>query len=150
MSRTRFGIGAAALVAAALFGGPALAKNATVGDFLVELAKAKNLSAADPAAARKALTATGVVLPPLALDKALTEGDVAQIGGAMGLPVTTGNPSAPVSTDQVGGFVAAFGRNQTGAGAAPVNPNAPEFPNPGTDKGRGKKKGHNKSPNDPV
>ena len=150
MSRTRFGIVAAAVVAAALFGGSALAKNATVGDFLVEIAKAKNLSAADPAAARNALTASGVALPSLALDKALTEGDVAQIGGAMGIPVTTGNPSATVSTDQVGGFVAAFGKNLTGAGSTPAKPNAPEVPNPGSDKGRGKKKGHNKSPNDPV
>ena len=38
--RMRFGVAAAALVGAALFGGVVLAKSATVGDFLVEIAKA--------------------------------------------------------------------------------------------------------------
>ena len=37
--RMRFGVAAAALLGAALFGGVALAKSATVGDFLVEIAK---------------------------------------------------------------------------------------------------------------
>jgi hypothetical protein len=144
----RFGVAAAALLGAALFGGVALAKSATVGDFLVEIAKAKSLTAADPASARAALTASGVVLPPLALDKALTEGDVVQIGGAMGVPVTTSNPTAAFDSSQIGGFISTFGRTLTDVGNEPQAPN--DFPNPGTDKGRGKKKGHHKSPSDPV
>jgi hypothetical protein len=144
----RFGVAAAALLGAALFGGVALAKSVTVGDFLVEIAKARSLTAADPASARAALTASGVVLPSLALDKALTEGDVVQIGGAMGVPVTTSNPTAAFDESQVGGFISTFGRTLTDVGVEPQAPN--DFPNPGTDKGRGKKKGHHKSPSDPV
>jgi hypothetical protein len=144
----RFGVAAAALLGAALFGGVALAKSATVGDFLVEIARARNLTAADPASARAALTASGVVLPSLALDKTLTEGDVVQIGGAMGVPVTTSNPTAAFDSSQVDGFISTFSRTLTGVGVEPQAPN--DFPNPGTDKGRGKKKGHHKSPSDPV
>jgi hypothetical protein len=146
--RMRFGVAAAALLGAALFGGVALAKSATVGEFLVEIAKAKSLSAADPATARAALTASGVVLPPLALDKALTEGDVVRIGGAVGVPVTSSNPTASFDASQVDGFIATFGKTLTGSGDSSVDPFA--HPNPGTDKGRGKKKGHHKSPSDPV
>ena len=150
-TRTRSGIVVAALVGAALFGGVALAKSATVGDFLVEIAKAKSLSAADPVTARAALTASGLTLPNLSLDKALTEGDVAQIGGAMGLPVTSANPSAGFDASQVDGFISTFGKNLAGAGNGTQAPaSADPFPTPGTDKGRGKKKGHNKSPSDPV
>jgi hypothetical protein len=146
----RFGVAAAALVAAALFGGVALAKSATVGDFLLEIAKAKSLSAADAASAKAALTANGVVLPPLPLDKALTEGDVVRIGGALGVNVTTSSPSASFDASQVDGFISTFGKTLTGVGGDTQSPNADPFPTPGSDKGRGKKKGHNKSPSDPV
>lgn len=146
--RMRFGVAAAALLGAALFGGVALAKSATVGDFLVEIAKAKSLSASDPVSARTALTSAGIALPPLALDKALTEGDVVQIGSSLGVAVTTSNPSTPFDSSQVGTFISTFGTKFTGVGD-PTN-NARDFPNPGTDKGRGKQKGHHKSPSDPV
>ena len=147
--RMRFGVAAAALLGAALFGGVALAKSATVGDFLVEIAKAKSLTVSDPVAARNALTARGVALPPLALDKALTEGDVVQIGGALGVPVTTSSPSSPFDSRQIDGFISTFNRTLTNNSV--TGPDAPDdFPNPGTGKGRGKKKGHHKSPSDPV
>ena len=146
--RMRFGVAAAALLGAALFGGVALAKSATVGDFLVEIAKAKSLSASDPVSARAALTSAGVALPPLALDKALTEGDVVQIGGALGVPVTTSSPSTPFDSGQVDGFISTFGKKLASPGDQTQSP--ADFPNPGTDKGRGKKKGHHKSPSDPV
>ena len=146
--RMRFGVAAAALLGAALFGGVALAKSATVGDFLVEIAKAKSLSASDPVSARTALTSAGIALPPLALDKALTEGDVVQIGGALGVAVTTSSPSTPFDSGQVEGFVSTFGKKLAGGGDPTQN--ARDFPNPGTDKGRGKQKGHHKSPSDPV
>ena len=148
--RMRFGVAAAALLGAALFGGVALAKSATVGDFLVEIAKAKSLSASDPVSARTALTSAGIALPPLALDKALTEGDVVQIGGALGVPVTTSSPSTPFDSGQVDGFISTFGKTLTGVGGDTQSPNADPFPTPGSDKGRGKKRGHNKSPSDPV
>jgi hypothetical protein len=146
--RMRFGVAAAALLGAALFGGVALAKSATVGDFLVEIARAKSLSASDPVSARAALTSAGVALPPLALDKSLTEGDVVQIGNALGVAVTTSSPSTPFDSSQVGGFINTFSSTLTGSGDPTQN--ARDFPNPGTDKGRGKQKGHHKSPSDPV
>lgn len=146
--RMRFGVAAAALLGAALFGGLAQAKSATVGDFLVEIAKAKSLSAADPATAKASLMASGVVLPPLALDKVLTEGDVVRIGGSVGVPVTTQNPSAPFDSSQVDNFISTFGKKIV---ATPPDENQPtDFPNPGTGKGNGKQKGHHKSPSDPV
>ena len=148
--RMRFGVAAAALLGAALFGGLAQAKSATVGDFLVEIAKAKSLSAADPASAKASLTASGVVLPPLALDKFLTEGDVVRIGGSVGVPVTTQNPTAPFDSSQVDNFISTFGKKIV---ATPPDENQPlegDFPNPGTGKGNGKQKGHHKSPSDPV
>ena len=139
--RMRFGVAAAALLGAALFGGVALARSATVGDFLVEIAKAKSLSASDPVSARTALTSAGIALPPLALDKALTEGDVVQIGGALGVPVTTSSPSSPFDSRQIDGFISTFSKTlASGGGDTPQAPS--DFPNPGTDKGRGKKKGH--------
>jgi len=144
----RFGVAAAALLGAALFGGVALAKSATVGDFLVEIAKAKSLSASDPVSARAALTSAGVALPPLALDKALTEGDVVQLGNALGVAVTTSSPTTPFDSTQVGGFISQFGAKLAGPGDPTQN--ARDFPNPGTDKGHGKQKGHHKSPSDPV
>ncbi len=146
--RMRFGVAAAALLGAALFGGVALAKSATVGDFLVEIAKAKSLSASDPVSARAALTSAGIALPPLALDKALTEGDVVQLGNALGVAVTTSSPTTPFDSTQVGGFISQFGAKLAGPGDPTQN--ARDFPNPGTDKGRGKQKGHHKSPSDPV
>ena len=140
--RMRFGVAAAALLGAALFGGVALARSATVGDFLVEIAKAKSLSVSDSVSARNALTAAGV-------DKALTEGDVVQIGGALGVPVTTSSPSSPFDSRQIDGFISTFNRTLTNSSV--TGPNAPDdFPNPGTGKGRGKQKGHHKSPSDPV
>jgi hypothetical protein len=146
--RMRFGVAAAALLGAALFGGLAQAKSATVGDFLVEIAKAKSLSAADPATAKASLTASGVVLPPLALDKVLTEGDVVRIGGSVGVPVTTQNPTAPFDSTQVDNFISTFGKKIVAT--APDENQPTDFPNPGTGKGNGKQKGHHKSPTDPV
>jgi hypothetical protein len=146
--RMKFGVAAAALLGAALFGGVAQAKSATVGDFLVEVAKAKSLVAADGLSAQAALTAAGVVLPPVSLDKALTEGDVAQIGVALGVNVTTSNPTAPIGTEQVQSFISTFGK--VFSGDRDTRQETRDFPNPGTDNGKGKKKGHFKSPTDPV
>jgi hypothetical protein len=143
----RFGVAAAALIGAAQW--CRAAKSVTVGDFLVEIAKARSLSAADPLTARAALTASGVTLPNLALDKSLTQGDVVQIGGSMGVNVTTSDPTAAFDSSQVGNFISTFGRTIAGSGdGGTVNPFS--HPNPGSDQGRGKKKGHNKSPSDPV
>lgn len=147
LSKLRSGAMAVALVGSSLIGGAVLAKSATVGDLLLGIAKAKHLSAVDAVSARGALIASGVVLPPLALDKVLTEGDVAQIGMAVGLRVTTSDPANPFESGQVEQFMATFGKKL--AGGSPDAPLAAEFPNPGTGKGNGKKKGHHKSPTDP-
>ena len=147
-NRIRFGLAAAGVLAAGFFGGVALAKSATVGDFLVAIAKAKSLSAADPASARASLVASGVVLPSLPLDKGLTEGDVVSIGGAVGVPVTTQNPSAAFDAAHIDKFISKFGETLASSGGDPQSPS--EFPNPGTGKGKGKQKGHHKSPADPI
>ena len=148
--RMRFGVAAVALMGAALFSGVALAKSATVGEFLIEIAKVKSLSAADPATARAALTASGVALPPIALDKALTEGDVVRISGSLGVPVTTSRPTALFDSSQVDGFISTFGRQLTSPPGDEQAPLSDPFPTPGTGKGGGKQKGHHKSPSDPV
>ncbi|HEX5045301.1 MAG TPA: hypothetical protein VFV75_20565 [Candidatus Polarisedimenticolaceae bacterium] len=139
---------AAGVLAAGFFAEVAFAKSATVGDFLVAIARAKSLSVADSASARASLMASGVVLPPLALDKGLTEGDVVSIGGAVGVPVTTQNPSATFDTANIDSFISTFGKKLASSGGDTQSPLG--FPNPGTEKGRGKKKGHHKSPADPI
>jgi hypothetical protein len=141
----------ALLLSVFLLGTPALAKDATVGDFLMGIAKARQLSASDPVSARAALQSSGVVLPPLALDRALTEGDVVQIGGAVGLRVTTTQPAAAFDSGQVEAFLSVFAPKLVPlSGTDPQDTAEDAFPNPGTGKGNGKKKGHHKSPTDPT
>lgn len=138
----------ALLLGVFLLSGPALAKSATVGDFLIGIAKARNLAASDPASAKAALQSSGAVLPPLSLDRTLTEGAVVQIGDALGLKVTTTHPTAPFDSGQVDAFLSVFAKQLVPPSS--TDPQATEdFPNPGTGKGNGKQKGHYKSPSDP-
>ncbi len=130
---------------------PAAADRPTVGHFLIEIAKIKNLPATDGNSAAAVLRNAGYRLPNLALDKNLTQGDVASIAGALGMRVTTSKPDAPFTFPEVGAFLKGFGtelgsRLGRGTVGAPQRP-AEEVP-PWT-KGKGKKKGHYKTPSDP-
>ncbi len=77
---------AALLVTAAV---PAFAaSDATVGEFVIKLAKARNLAATDARVAVDALRGIGVRVPAdLNYSKRLTEGDVARLSRVFGLNV---------------------------------------------------------------
>ena len=102
-------LGILAFVAFGVAGAPALAESVTVGRFYVELAKAKNLVSGDAAAAENNLRRSGVVLPALALEKNLTEGDMQSISTALGLKVTTAQPGSIISETQMSTYLASFG-----------------------------------------
>lgn len=148
----RFGMVSAALVGAVLVAGPALAApgQVTVGQFLVEIAKAKSLVATDGNSAVSALRGAGVSVPAIDLGKTLTEGDVVAIGSAAGLRFTTSNPGAPFTSGQVDQFLVSFGSELgTSAGDDPST-RSHDGSGSNSSKGKGKKKGHNKTPSDPV
>ena len=143
------GFVAVASLVVALAASPALASEVTVGKFLIEIAKVRSLAASDGVTAERALRASGVRLPDLDLNKALTEGEVARISETMGLRVTSARPDSPVSQGQVDGFVQTFGSDLTGTPKDPgYVPNSPPRgdPNPG----KGKSKGFYKSPSEPL
>jgi len=98
-----------ALVALAVMVPAHAASTITVGDFLTQIAFAKNVPATDAAAAAAGLRAGGVNLPALELNAPLTEGAVAQVARSLGLTVTTNNPRAPFTQAQAYAFVSAFG-----------------------------------------
>lgn len=146
-----------AVLAMGIAAAPALAaSDVTVGEFLVEIAKVKSLSARDGESALAALRAAGMNLPALDLRKPLTEGDVATVATAAGLNVTTARPSSPFSRNQVSSFLLSFGSD---IGKLPTDPPADPHDgstsgqgttNPDPQPGKGKSKGHNKSPSEPV
>src|SRR5262245_26719459 len=136
---------------------PAFAAGPTVGGFYTRLAQAKKLDAGSPAASEASLRSAGFALPTLGLDKALTEGDVASIAGALGLKVTTTHPTSVVNDTQMDSFVSTFSAQlQTGAKAPSQDPYQINGAGTGgvdpgnSGNGKGKKKGHNKSPSEPL
>lgn len=144
----KLGLGVAAAVVASAM--PAMAADYTVGQFLVEVAKAKNIVAVDAASAERGLRQAGVSLPALNLNQSLTEGTVASIATAVGVPVSTSRPDTPFNQGQVESFITTFGpsmgtgdTNQTDGS---TDGTTKEDPQPG----KGKSKGFNKSPSEPV
>jgi hypothetical protein len=148
------------MVAAAV--APALANSeVTVGRFVQELARHKNLNATDVQIAVDSLRSVGIRLPEgLRLNARLTEGDVVSISRAAGLRVTTSNPNAPFNGEQVQSFLIALNDEMADDGATvdTVRPFGegngngwgPQF-DPFS-KGKGKHKGHAKgwqSPTEP-
>ena len=103
---SKFGVVAGVIAAFAAVS--VMAADVTVGQFVVEIAKVKNISASDPASAVRGLQAVGVDLSGLDLNKGLTEGDVARISNAVGVRVTTSRPDASVSQRQVENYVETF------------------------------------------
>lgn len=131
---------------------PAVAANdVTVGDFVMELARARGIVASDAAHARALIESTGIALPVSDFNRVLTQGDVVAIGNAAGLNLSSSTPGAVFTGDQVDAFLislapelgATDGDNSTdGAkndrGADPRT------------KGKGKKKGLFRSPSAPL
>jgi hypothetical protein len=145
-------LGMIAVLAVGTVLAPAFAGDVTVGRFYTELAQAKHLVSADAASAEAKLRGAGFNLPELALDKSLTEGDMTSISNALGLAVTTQRPSEAISESQMNAFMATFG-SQIGAQAVPGDARLQTFgqgTDSGNSKGKGKKKGHNKSSSEPI
>jgi hypothetical protein len=140
---------AAALVTLALCVPAVAADNVTVGDFVLQLAKAKSLTANDPMQAQSALAANGVQVPAIDLGKTLTQGDVVAIGNAAGLNLNSSTPSAEFGSDQLSAFMISFGPE---LGTSDPE-NATDGDKPKTDpltKGKGKKKGLLRSASEPL
>jgi hypothetical protein len=77
----------------------------------------KNLNAVDVPTAVDSLRAVGIRLPAdLDMSARLTEGDVVNISRAIGLRVTTSNPTLPFDESQVQSFFFALG-DQVEAGS---------------------------------
>lgn len=104
----RLGAVAVALVLAVALAAPTQATEITVGQFVQQLARAKNLNATDAKIAADSLAAVGVVLPPLNYGAVLTEGDVALIARSAGLNVRTATPEAAFNADKSSRFFSSF------------------------------------------
>ncbi|TDI47477.1 MAG: hypothetical protein E2P01_06910 [Acidobacteria bacterium] len=146
---------AALLVTAAV---PAFAaSDATVGEFVIRLAKTRNLVATDARIAVDALRGIGVRVPAdLNYSKKLTEGDVARLSRSFGLNVTTTSPDNSFTTDQVDSFFATFGVDigftaETEGNSTRDHSSGLAFDPYSKGKGgsKGKKKGHDFTPTEP-
>ncbi|HEX4826304.1 MAG TPA: hypothetical protein VFV19_18535 [Candidatus Polarisedimenticolaceae bacterium] len=104
-----------ALLAVATLLAPVFASDLTVGHFYSEIAKIRHMPAVDASSVEAGLRAAGFKLPALALNKALTEGDVIGISNAMGIHVTTQRPSQPFGEQELTVFSAVFGQQLKGA-----------------------------------
>ncbi len=155
----------AGLAAALIVAAPALAAGRgegppTVGEFLLEVARAKGLAVSGESAASETLRNAGVRVPDLEPGRPLTEGDVAAVARALGLRVTTSRPSAAFSREGVASFFAVFGTEISAPWSHPPGPPEPNedpgttsgkgSPKPDPQPGKGKSKGHNKSPSEPF
>jgi hypothetical protein len=144
-----------ALLALASVGPVQATSTAKVGDFVVQLARAKNVDSADPRTAAEALAEVGLRLPAdLALDKELTEGDVTRISHLLGLRVTTRRPEAAFDQGQIQRFFDSFGGDISSGPEGPDNDPPCVHPsgdcqNPGLGEGPGNGKG-NGPPFDPF
>jgi hypothetical protein len=144
---------AVAVLVAALAIPAFAAGEATVGQFIQEMARAKNLNATDARIALDSLAAVGIRLPEnLKLSKRLTEADVVQIARAAGLPVNTSDPEAAFDRDQVDSFFSVFAVD-LGANPPPndgiIKPYGDIKTDPFT-KGKGKKTGFLKKGRTPT
>ena len=135
-----------ALVVVAVMAPASAADKVTVGDFLTQIAQAKQLPATSGSAALQSLRGAGVALPTLDVNATLTEGTVAQIASSLGLNVTSSNPSAPFSQSQMSAFVSTFGSEIGGIRTPNPQPNKPPF----DPENKGLKKGHHKTPTEPM
>ena len=117
------GLAALAVMVLVMTPGGAVAKVAdsgatvTVGDFLQSYAKALKIELPAQASGdtvMAALKASGVKLDAgVDPSKALTQGDVVKIGKANGLRLTTNQPEAAFTTEEVDQFFTSYGYTQT-------------------------------------
>ena len=140
-------LGIIAVLAVGTVLAPAFAGTVTVGRFYTELAQAKHLVSVDAASAEANLRGAGFNLPKLALDKSLTEGDVAAISNSVGVPVTTQRPSQIISESQMNTFMSSFG-GQIGVSKGTIG--TPIDENPFVTHGSKKKKKKKKSTSEPI
>jgi hypothetical protein len=131
--------------------------SATVGWLLREIATARGLSAPTEAGAAEALKAAGIAVPSLDPAKQLTDHDVVAIGKSLGISTTTRTPDAPFTKSRSRVFLTAFHNEIGGAGGDQgVTPDGDEDGDedgngpPFDPASKGKKKGHNMSPSDPL
>lgn len=140
---------AAVAVAVLLVLVPAEAADASVGDLLVRLATALNLPATSPAAAAEALRAAGYEIPALDLDKVLTEGDVVAVARALGIRVSSSSPDAAFDASKIEILVESLVLPELDPSSAdPLGLSDDNGADPAT-KGRGRKKGLDKTPSEP-
>lgn len=92
------------------------AADMTVGRFVQDLARLRNLTATDPQMAAASLAAAGIRLPAgLDLSAPLTEGDVTKISRAAGLKINASDPAATFSTEQADQFFGVFAGDLSGS-----------------------------------
>ena len=126
------------------------AGDATVGQFIQQLAMTQKLNSSDARTAADSLEAAGVKLPSgLDCSSSLTEGTVTSISRSAGLNVRTSNPERTFSSDQMDRFFMSFsrelsykGETVTVKGDDPPGVNPPSSNN--SQRGPGKKTGHGK------
>ncbi len=152
-------LGAVAIAIALLAAVPTMAADMTVGQFVQQLARAKNLDATDGQTAADALGASGMRLPSgLNLDAPLTEGDVAAIARTAGLNVRTANPDARFDAAKSARFFSSFSGELKAAngdfrsrqfrtkGGGDESDGEDEDPGDGKGKGKGK---NDRTPTEP-
>ena len=124
---------------------------ATVGWFLKEIATARGLSAPTEAGAAQVLRTAGIDVPSLDPAKELTEQDAVAIGESLGVTTTTQNPDATLSRTRARSLLTTLQTEvgSAGDGSATTRDIGGE-PNDNSNNGKGKKKGHNKSPSEPL
>jgi opacity protein-like surface antigen len=160
----RLGAVAIAVVLAIALAAPAVAADITVGQFIQQLARAKNLNATDAKIAADSLAAVGIALPSnLRYGAVLTEGDVSAIARSAGLNVRTASPQSSFDSRKSERFFSSFSRELEGDTAGVRerdrfrkggDEGGDEMPNGEAEepsgKGKGKGKGKNgRTPSEP-
>jgi hypothetical protein len=143
---------ASILVVFAICAAPAFAAELTAGKLMMEIAKVKNLPALNAATAKGSLIEAGINVSKIDVNKVLTQGDVVAISVASGLRMTTSTPGATFSREQMNNFIGSFatqmGNSGTEARSADKENDKPKV-DP-REKGKGKKKGLYRSPDEPI
>lgn len=146
--RSVFAAGALALVISTA-GWAAADSVPNVGWFLGEIAAAKHWDAKSQTDPVAAFRAHGIELPKIDVAKPLTEGDVVAVGRSLGVALTSQRPDAPFDRTRAQSIAATIATG-TGGNAPPRPFDIGGSPNPNSDNGHGKKKGHNKSSSEPL
>lgn len=133
------------------------ADEVTIGRFVQELARIKQVDAADVQTAVGSLTGAGVRIPAdIDFSGPLTEGDVARLSRLVGLELTTTRPDRLFGARRLDVFFEVFASELQPRGSSDESETrgqpsgGPEFDPYGKGNGgsKGKKKGH-RSPSDP-